>query len=134
MPQGGPLSPLLSNILLDDLDKELEKRGHRFARYADDIIILVKSRRAGERVMASISVFLEKKLKVKVNRDKSRVVKANESSFLGFTFTRKRLTISEKAFTRFKSELRRLIPKAFGIGVSPWSTGTGKFVPIFRDG
>jgi RNA-directed DNA polymerase len=134
VPQGGPLSPLLSNILLDDLDKELEKRGHRFARYADDLIILVKSGRAAERVMASISVFLEKKLKVKVNRDKSRVVKAEESSFLGFTFIRKRLTVSEKASIRFKSELRHLIPNAFGIGVSPWSTGTGRFVPAFRDG
>lgn len=117
VPQGGPLSPLLSNILLDDLDKELEKRGHRFARYADDLIILVKSRRAGERVMASISVFLEKKLKVKVNRDKSRVVKADESSFLGFTFTRKRLTVSEKAFTRFKSELRRLTGRSWGVSM-----------------
>ena len=84
VPQGGPLSPLLSNILLDDLDKELEKRGHQFARYADDLIILVKSKRAAERVMESISRFLEKVLKVKVNRDKSKVVKAEESSFLGF--------------------------------------------------
>ena len=117
VPQGGPLSPLLSNILLDDLDKELEKRGHRFARYADDLIVLVKSRRAGERVMASISVFLEKKLKVKVNRDKSRVMKADESSFLGFTFTRKRLTVSEKAFTRFKSELRRLTGRSWGVSM-----------------
>jgi len=117
VPQGGPLSPLLSNILLDDLDKELEKRGHRFARYADDLIVLVKSRRAGERVMASISVFLEKKLKVKVNRDKSHVVKADESSFLGFTFTRKRLTVSEKAFTRFKSELRRLTGRSWGVSM-----------------
>lgn len=117
VPQGGPLSPLLSNILLDGLDKELEKRGHRFARYADYLIILVKSRRAGERVMASISVFLEKKLKVKVNRDKSRVVKADESSFLGFTFIRKRLTVSEKAFTRFKSELRRLTGRSWGVSM-----------------
>jgi RNA-directed DNA polymerase len=115
VPQGGPLSPLLSNILLDDLDKELEKRGHRFARYADDLIILVKSKRAAERVMASISAFLEKKLKVKVNKDKSRVVKAEESSFLGFTFIRKRLTVSEKSYARFKSEIRSLIPKAFGM-------------------
>ena len=117
VPQGGPLSPLLSNILLDDLDKELEKRGHRFARYADDIIILVKSRRAGERVMANISVFLEKKLKVKVNRDKSRVMKADESSFLGFTFTRKRLTVSEKACKRFKSELRHLTGRSWGVSM-----------------
>ena len=101
VPQGGPLSPLLSNILLDDLDKELEKRGHQFARYADDLIILVKSERAAYRVMESISRFLESVLKVKVNRDKSRVVKAEESAFLGFTFTRKRLTVSENSSARF---------------------------------
>src|SRR3990170_7773567 len=117
VPQGGPLSPLLSNILLDDLDKELEKRGHRFARYADDLIILVKSKRAGERVMESISQFLERKLKVKVNRDKSKVVKAEESSFLGFTFTRKRLTVSEKSSKRFKSELRRLTGRSWGVSM-----------------
>ena len=117
VPQGGPLSPLLSNILLDDLDKELERRGHQFARYADDLIILVKSSRAGERVMQSISRFLEKVLKVKVNRDKSRVVKAEESSFLGFAFTRKRLTVSEKSLTRFKSELRRLTGRSWGVSM-----------------
>jgi RNA-directed DNA polymerase len=77
VPQGGPLSPLLSNILLDDLDKELEKRGHCFARYADDFIILVKSRRAGERVMASIKRFLERKLKLSVNQEKSKVASTN---------------------------------------------------------
>jgi len=78
VPQGGPLSPLLANILLHELDRELEKRGHRFARYADDfIIIMVKSRRAGERVLASIQRFLERKLKLQVNEDKSRVVPAS---------------------------------------------------------
>jgi RNA-directed DNA polymerase len=117
VPQGGPLSPLLSNILLDDLDKELEKRGHQFARYADDAVILVKSKRAGERVMESISRYLEKKLKVKVNRDKSRVVKSEESSFLGFTFTKKRLTVSDKSITRFKSELRRLTGRSWGVSM-----------------
>jgi RNA-directed DNA polymerase len=74
VPQGDPLSPMLSNILLDDLDKELEKHGHRFARYADNLTILVKSKHAGHRVMASIGRYLERKLKVKVNRDKSKVV------------------------------------------------------------
>lgn len=117
VPQGGPLSPLLSNILLDDLDKELERRGHRFARYADDLIILVKSRRAGERVMESISRFLERKLKVKVNRDKSKVVKAEDSSFLGFTFTRKKLTVSEKSVARFKTEVRRLTGRSWGVSM-----------------
>lgn len=118
VPQGGPLSPLLSNILLDDLDKELEKRGHQFARYADDLIILVKSKRAGERVMERISRFLEKILKVRVNRDKSRVVEAEESSFLGFTFTRKRLVVSEKSITRFRSELRRLTGRSWGVSMN----------------
>jgi len=117
VPQGGPLSPLLSNILLDDLDKELEKRGHRFARYADDATILVKSERAAYRVMESISRYLEKKLKVKVNKDKSRVVKAEESSFLGFTFTKKRLTVSDKSIRRFKTELRRLSGRSSGVSM-----------------
>jgi RNA-directed DNA polymerase len=117
VPQGGPLSPLLSNILLDDLDKELQRRGHQFARYADDLIILVKSKRVGERVMESISRFLERKLKVKVNRDKSQVVRAEECSFLGFTFTRKRLAVSEKSITRFKSELRRHTGRSWGISM-----------------
>ncbi|MCL5421598.1 MAG: group II intron reverse transcriptase/maturase [Nitrospirae bacterium] len=117
VPQGGPLSPFLSNILLDDLDKELERRGHRFARYADDLIILVTSKRAGERVMESISRFLERVLKVKVNRDKSKVVRSEESPFLGFTFTRKRLTVSEKSTKRFKSELRRITGRSWGVSM-----------------
>ena len=117
VPQGGPLSPLLSNILLDDLDKELQRRGHQFARYADDLIILVKSKRVGKRVMENISRFLERKLRVRVNRDKSKVVKAEESSFLGFTFTRKRLTVSEKSLARFKSEVRRLTGRSWGVSM-----------------
>jgi len=87
VPQGGPLSPMLSNILLDELDKELEGRSHRFARYADDFVILVKSRRAGERVMVSITRFLEKRLKLKVNQEKSKVAHTNEITFLGFAFS-----------------------------------------------
>jgi RNA-directed DNA polymerase len=117
-PQGGPLSPFLSNILLDDLDKELEKRGHQFARYADDLIILVKSKRAGERVMESISRFLGKTLKVRVNAGKSKVVKSEEACFLGFTFTQKRLTVSDKAINKFKSELRRLTGRSRGISMA----------------
>ena len=85
-PQGGPLSPLLANALLDDLDKELERRGHRFVRYADDLLILVKSHRAGERVMASVTRFLTRKLKLVVNELKSRVAKINDCTFLSFTF------------------------------------------------
>jgi RNA-directed DNA polymerase len=117
VPQGGPLSPLLSNILLDDLDKELEKRGHQFCRYADDLIILVKSRRAGERVMKSVTSFLEKNLKVQVNRDKSKVGIAEGSTFLSFTFHGKRPTVSRKAFTNFKNELKRLTGRSWGISM-----------------
>ena len=117
VPQGGPLSPMLSNILLDDLDKELEKRGHQFARYADDLTILVKSKRAGQRVMASISRFLEKVLKVKVNRDKSKVVRAQDSAFLGFTFKRMKLTATEKAVNGFKIRLRRLTGRSWGVSM-----------------
>ena len=91
VPQGSPVSPILSNILLDDLDKELEKRGHKFIRYADDLAIFVKSKRAGERVMASISRYLECKLKVKVNQAKSKVSPVKKSSVLGFEIHRKKL-------------------------------------------
>jgi len=116
VPQGGPLSPLLSNILLDDFDKELEKRKHRFARYADDSIILVKSQRAGVRVMARIARYLEK-LKVKVNTDKSKVVRVQESSFLGFTFKAKKLTVTIKAVMKFKHRLKRLTGRSWGISM-----------------
>ena len=117
VPQGGPLSPLLSNILLDDLDKELEKRGHQFCRYADDLIILVKSKRAGERVMKSVTSFLEKNLKVQVNRDKSKVGSAESSTFLSFTFHLKRPTVSRKAFVNFKNELKRLTGRSWGVSM-----------------
>lgn len=85
-PQGGPLSPLLSNIVLDELDQELEKRGHRFVRYADDCNIYVKSRRAAERVMASVTRYIEKKLRLQINRKKSAVGLATKRQFLGFSF------------------------------------------------
>jgi RNA-directed DNA polymerase len=116
VPQGGPLSPLLSNILLDDFDKELERRKHRFARYADDSIILVKSRRAGVRVMAGITRYLEK-LKVRVNTDKSRVVRVQESSFLGFTFKGKKLAATVKAIAKFTHRLKRLTGRSWGISM-----------------
>jgi RNA-directed DNA polymerase len=117
VPQGGPLSPLLSNILLDDLDRELERRKHRFARYADDCIILVKSKRAGDRVMACITRYLEKVLKVKVNTDKSKVVKVQDCSFLGFMFKGKKLIATVKAVTTFKKRLRRLTGRSWGISM-----------------
>ena len=106
VPQGGPLSPLLANIVLDDLDKELEMRGHRFVRYADDFIILVKSQRAGERVMISIRRFLERKLKLKVNEKKSCVAPTDQINFLGFTFKGTKIRWSEKAFKEFKRRVR----------------------------
>jgi group II intron reverse transcriptase/maturase len=111
-PQGGPLSPLLSNVMLDDLDKELEKRGHRFVRYADDCNIYVKTRRAGERVMESVKVFLEKKLKLKVNPKKSQVDRASRVKFLGFSFYKRNgevlIRIANRSKERFAEKLRRL--------------------------
>ena len=111
-PQGGPLSPLLSNIMLDDLDKELEKRGHKFVRYADDCNIYVKTRRAGERVMASVKRFLEKKLKLKVNPKKSKVDRATGVKFLGFSFYKRKgevlIRVAARSLERFREKLRRL--------------------------
>jgi RNA-directed DNA polymerase len=92
-PQGGPLSPLLANIILDELDKELEKRGHKFCRYADDCNIYVKSQKAGERVMEGISHFIEDELKLKINLKKSAVDKPSKRKFLGFYLTWNRSTI-----------------------------------------
>jgi RNA-directed DNA polymerase len=117
VPQGGPLSPLLANIMLDDFDKELEDRGHRFARYADDFIILVKSRRAGERVMRSVRNYLQRRLKLKVNEAKSQVVPTCRCSFLGFTFRGEKIQWTQKAFDGFKKELRRLTRRTWGVSM-----------------
>lgn len=117
VPQGGPLSPLLANIMLDPLDKELERRGHKFARYADDFTILVKSQRAGERVLRSISHYLESRLKLMVNTTKSAVVKTSQSSFLGFTFRSGRIQIHPKAIERFKQKVRRLTNRNWGVSM-----------------
>ena len=106
VPQGGPLSPLLANVLLDDLDKELEKRGHRFVRYADNFIIMVKSLSAGNRVMASIRRFLERELRLKVNEKKSKVGPVQECGFLGFVFVRGKIRWSDKALREFKRRIR----------------------------
>ncbi len=118
VPQGGPLSPLLANILLDDLDKELEKRGHRFVRYADDFIILVKSQRAAERVKARIQRFLERKLKLKVNEDKSQVAPTDHIDFLGFTFKGTKIRWSEKAFREFKRRVKKLTGRSWFVKMS----------------
>jgi RNA-directed DNA polymerase len=117
VPQGGPLSPLLSNILLDDFDKERERRNHRFARYADDGVILVKSQRAGCRVMAGITRYLGK-LKVKVNTDKSNVVRVQDCSFLGYTFKGRKATATMEAIMGFKRQVRRLTGRSWGISMS----------------
>jgi RNA-directed DNA polymerase len=116
-PQGGPLSPLLSNLMLDVLDKELEKRGHRFVRYADDCNIYVRSQRAGERVMAGIERFLEKRLKLKVNTAKSAVAEPSVRKFLGFSFTggrEPRRRIAPQALARFKARVRELTRRTRG--------------------
>jgi len=116
-PQGGPLSPLLSNILLTDLDRELERRGHRFVRYADDSNIYVRSEHAGQRVKASITRFLETRLKLKVNEAKSAVAQPWQRKFLGFSFTgpsRLRRRIAPQALTRFKQRVRELTRRTKG--------------------
>ena len=117
VPQGGPLSPLLANILLDDLDKELEARGHRFARYADDFIILVKSQRAGERVMKSICRFLEQRLRLSVNEKKSKVANVEDCSFLGFIFCKGKIRWSQKAFVEFKRHIRLLTGRSWFVSM-----------------
>jgi len=115
-PQGGPLSPLLSNLVLDDLDKELSRRGHRFCRYADDCNIYVRSRRAGERVMASVTWFLTQKLKLKVNEAKSAVALPEERKFLGFTIANggAERRIAPKALSKFKVKIRNMTSRTRG--------------------
>lgn len=108
-PQGGPLSPLLANVMLDELDQELARRGHRFVRYADDCNVYVRSRKAGERVLGSVTRYLERELKLKVNEAKSAVERPWRRVFLGFTFTGRRPNrrrVSDEAMKRFKAEIR----------------------------
>jgi len=111
-PQGGPLSPLLSNVMLHDLDQELEKRGHKFVRYADDCNIYVKTQRAGERVLESVRQYLEKKLKLKVNPKKSKVEKATKGKFLGFSFWKRKreifIRIANRTKERYMEKMRYL--------------------------
>ena len=115
MPQGGNLSPLLSNLLLDELDKELESRGHKFCRYADDCNVYVKSRKAGERVMSSIKLFLSKKLRLKVNETKSKVAPPGECKFLGYTITDEgKLTIAKESVKRLKDKVRQQTRRNLG--------------------
>lgn len=119
-PQGGPLSPLLANIMLHELDEELMKRGHRFARYADDCNIYVRSKRAGERVMESIMRFIREQLKLKVNVAKSAVAQPWERKFLGFSFTSEtevRVRIAPRSISRFKERIRQLTKRSWGISL-----------------
>ena len=119
-PQGGPLSPLLSNLVLDELDRELERRGHRYVRYADDSNIYVRSERAGQRVMESIMRFITQKLKLKVNETKSAVARPQERKFLGFSFTDGpdiKRTIAPKALERFKHRIREVTLRAKGVSL-----------------
>jgi len=131
-PQGGPLSPLLSNVLLDDLDKELERRGHRFARYADDCNIYVRSKAAGERVMVSLERFLRDKLRLQVNRNKSGVARPWERRFLGYSVTTHRqpkLKVSRESVKRFKDKLRRAFRRGRGRNLGTQLT---ELVPVLR--
>jgi len=115
VPQGGPLSPLLANILLDDLDRELEKRGHFFARYADDFVILCRSPRAAKRVLESVTRFIEHRLKLMVNQTKSRVCELCESAFLGFTIVKNRIKWSAKTKKRFSDRIREITKRTRGV-------------------
>jgi RNA-directed DNA polymerase len=131
-PQGGPLSPLLSNLVLDELDRELERRGHRFVRYADDSNIYVRSERAGQRVMESVTRFIMQKLKLKVNEAKSAVGRPQERKFLGFSFTEgpevKRV-IAPKALGRFKQRVREITRRAKSVSME---TTIEELVPYMR--
>ena len=117
-PQSGPLSPLLANILLHQLDLELERRGHRFARYADDMVILVKSARAAERVMGSITRYLEHTLKLKVNLAKSKVAPMSECAFLGFTIKGMKIRWTDKALANFKHRVKELTGRSWGVSMA----------------
>jgi RNA-directed DNA polymerase len=131
-PQGGPLSPLLSNLVLDELDRELERRGHRFVRYADDCNIYVRSERAGQRVMESITRFITEKLKLKVNGAKSAVARPQERKFLGFSFSagpEVKRVIAPKARDRFKQRIREITRRAKGVSMK---TTMDELVPYMR--
>src|SRR5215831_13971261 len=131
-PQGGPLSPLLSNLVLDELDRELEHRGHRFVRYADDCNIDVRSERAGQRVMESITRFITQRLKLKVNEAKSAVARPQVRKFLGFSFTagpEVKRVIAPRALDRFKERIREITRRAKSVSVE---TTMAQLVPYMR--
>lgn len=131
-PQGGPLSPLLSNVLLDELDRELERRGHRFVRYADDSNVYVRSRAAGERVMASLERFLGKRLRLRVNRDKSAVARPWKRKFLGYSVTvnrEPRLRVAPESVQRLKTKLRPILRRGRGRNLASVAEELG---PVLR--
>ena len=131
-PQGGPLSPLLSNLVLDELDRELERRGHRFVRYADDSNIYVRSQRAGQRVMKSVTRFITQTLKLKVNETKSAVARPQERKFLGFSFTagpEAKRVIAPQALDRFKQRIREITRRAKGVSMK---TTIEELAPFMR--
>ena len=117
VPQGGPLSPLLANIVLDDFDKELERRGHRFVRYADDFVVFVRSKRAALRVGRSVARYLKCRLKLEINRQKSRIVRGPLCEYLGFTFPDKRIVWAADSLEHFKYNVRRLTARSWGISM-----------------
>ena len=129
-PQGGPLSPILSNILLDDLDKELERRGLPLVRYADDFAVFAKSQRAAERIMTSVSSYLTGTLRLVINHDKSRVVASTEFEFLGFAFVKSRATINVAATSirKFKQRIREITGRSRGISMQRRLTELGRYV------
>ncbi|UIF90500.1 reverse transcriptase domain-containing protein [Cupriavidus sp. UYPR2.512] len=134
-PQGGPLSPLLSNLLLDDLDRELERRGLHFVRYADDSNVYVRSERAGQRVMAGLKAFLTGKLKLKVNEAKSAVARPEQRKFLGFTFTGTKQTkrrIAPKALSRFKERVRELTRRTRGVSAEQMVADLRRYLTGWR--
>jgi RNA-directed DNA polymerase len=131
-PQGGPLSPLLSNLVLDELDRELERRGHRFVRYADDSNIYVRSQRAGQRVMKGVTRFITQKLKLKVNETKSAVARPQDRKFLGFSFTASpeaKRVIAPQALDRFKQRIREITRRAKGVSMK---TTIEELAPFMR--
>jgi RNA-directed DNA polymerase len=128
VPQGGPLSPLLSNVMLDPLDRELGQRGHRFARYADDRVILAKSPRAGERVLHGSTRFIGQDLKLKVNTGKSQVVESSQCKFLGFSFPGKHIRWHPKSVEKFKRRVRELAHRSWGVSMATKIRELGRYL------
>ena len=133
VPQGGPLSPLLSNIVLDELDRELDRRGHRFVRYADDCNIYVRSERAGQRVMASVTQFIERRLRLKVNADKSAVARPEDRHFLGYRLAPQpdgsvEVLLSERSEKRLRERIREITPRSCGRSVKTVIEGVNRYL------